>query len=96
MDVTIDTSDTGVVLGTRLVRLPIELTPRLHRQLAQWCRRTADTLDVAAIARGDVIEALLRLLVEDPTVSGSVRDLLAEVYAADAAPAPRRPLRSAG
>ena len=59
------------------VRLPIELSPRLHRQLLSWCRETARELDVPGVARGDVIEALLRYLVEDETVSAAIRGRLA-------------------
>jgi hypothetical protein len=55
------------------VRLPIELSPRLHRQLLSWCRETARELDVPGVARGDVIEALLRYLVEDESVSAEIR-----------------------
>jgi hypothetical protein len=77
MAVADEADGTEVMLPALNVRLPIELSPRLHRQLLSWCRETAQVLDVPGVARGDVIESLLRYLVEDETVSAAIRARLA-------------------
>jgi hypothetical protein len=94
MDVTIEVDEVGVVRSSRWVNLPVELSPRLHRELTEWCRRTADELQVSGLARADVIEALLHYLVEDETASKAVRARL-EAGLPSARlhhpPSPRRP-----
>jgi hypothetical protein len=94
MDVTIEVDEVGVVLSSRRVNLPIELSPKLHRQLTAWCRRTADELQVSGLARADVIEALLHYLVENEAASDAVRARLeAELTGTrlEHPPSPRRP-----
>lgn len=72
-----DTSPFARHSAARPVTLPVELGPRLHRQLAAWCHNTAEALDVRALARSDVIEALLEYLVEDDTASAAIQARLA-------------------
>jgi hypothetical protein len=64
------------------VSLPIQLTPSVHRRLMRWCTATAAALDVTRLARGEVIEALLEELVDNPTTSHSVQRRLAARQAA--------------
>jgi hypothetical protein len=72
MDVTDDVGG-AQVLVPRPVQLPVELSPALHRRLAEWCRQTARALDVSGVARSDVIEVLLEHLVENADASEAVR-----------------------
>ncbi len=97
MDVTHVAYEADGVQKCRPVRLPIELTPNLHRRLAQWCRETASELDVGGLARGEVIEALLAELVSDQATATAVRRRLrAQRYAGATRepPSPRFPPES--
>lgn len=83
--------------GARPITLPVELSPRLHRQLVAWCQDTAEALDVRALARSDVIETLLEYLVEDDTASAAVQPRSKRALPRICAPPdhhrrPRRPL----
>lgn len=59
------------------VSLPIQLAPGVHRRLMRWCTATAAELDVTRLVRGEVIEALLEELVDNPATAHSVRRRLA-------------------
>ena len=61
---------------TGAVQLPVSLPPRLHGQLTRWCRQTASELHVTALARGDVLEALLAELVADTATTDAIRKRL--------------------
>ncbi|MDT7638595.1 MAG: hypothetical protein QOC83_2883 [Pseudonocardiales bacterium] len=61
----------------RSVRLAVELSPGQNRLLSAWRRDTARELDVPGIARADVLEALLDLLIADDGATGAVRQRLA-------------------
>jgi hypothetical protein len=61
----------------RSVRLAVELSPGQNRRLSAWCTETARELDVPGIARADVLEALLDLLIADDGATGAVRQRLA-------------------
>jgi hypothetical protein len=69
--------ETDVFWPTRSVRLAVELSPGQNRLLSAWCRDTARELDVPGIARADVLEALLDLLIADDGATGAVRQRLA-------------------
>jgi hypothetical protein len=56
--------------------LPIELDPWVHRRLMRWCTATPATL-VSQLARGEVIEALLGELVDNPATAHAVQRRLA-------------------
>lgn len=62
----------------KTVFLPLELSPQLHRLLAQWCRQTASELEVTGLARAEVLEALITHLVSDDNTSRAVRDRLSQ------------------
>jgi hypothetical protein len=69
--------ETDVFWPMRSVRLAVELTPGQNRRLSAWCTETARELDVPGIARADVLEALLDLLITDDGATGVVRERLA-------------------
>jgi hypothetical protein len=77
-----DPKATPVTTKESLVPLPIQLTPSVHRRLMRWCAATAAQLDVTRLARGEVIEALLEELVDNPVTSYSVQCRLAARQAA--------------
>lgn len=68
----------NVASGADVVRVPVRLTSTLGRQLVQWCRETAELLDIYGVAQGVVVEALIDQLVEDAGTSESVRRWLTE------------------
>ncbi len=73
MDVTDVTAGPIGGLPARAVQLPVSLPSQLHGQLTRWCRQTASELNVTALARGDVLEALLAELVTDADTADAVR-----------------------
>lgn len=66
----------GVGLPAR-VQVPLELSPRAHRRLAQWCRALATDLEVRAVPLGDVLETMIDLALTDPHTANAVRARLA-------------------
>jgi hypothetical protein len=97
MDATDDVDGAQVMLPRPHVQLPVELSPGVHRRLAEWCRQTARALDVSGVARSDVIEVLLEHLVENADTSEAVRRGLIARLERDGAPArPPRRLPNAG
>jgi len=59
------------------IALPIQLDPRVHRRLMRWCTATAAALDVTRLVRGEVIEALVEELVDNPATAHAVQRRLA-------------------
>ncbi|HZZ45362.1 MAG TPA: hypothetical protein VFE65_00590 [Pseudonocardia sp.] len=57
--------------------LPLQLSPSVHGRLAGWCRETARVLQTSGVARGDVLEALIDQLLNNPDTSMAVRRRLA-------------------
>ena len=64
------------------VTLPIQLDPWVHQRLLRWCTATAAALDVTRLVRGEVIEALVEELVDNPVTADAVRRRLAARRAA--------------
>ncbi len=62
---------------TRPVRVTVELSPREHQALRQWCARTSADLDLPLVAGAEVFRALLGLMREQPAVADQVRAELA-------------------
>jgi hypothetical protein len=48
------------------VRVTLDLSPELHRQLTQWAHSAAVELDVPRVALADMVRAMIRVTMESP------------------------------
>ncbi len=55
------------------VRITLDLSPELYRQLTQWADSAAIALDVPRVPLADAVRAMIRVSAENP---GEVLDLL--------------------
>lgn len=53
-------------IRSKPVRITLDLSPELYRQLTQWAASAAITLDVPRVALADAMRAMIRATAEDP------------------------------
>lgn len=53
-------------IRSKPVRITLDLSPELYRQLTQWVASAAITLDVPRVALADAVRAMIRVTVESP------------------------------
>jgi hypothetical protein len=69
-----DASPAGrTAVRSKPVRITVDLSPELYRQLIQWTDSAAVELDVPRIALADAMRAMIRVTTENP---GEVLDRL--------------------
>lgn len=60
-------------IRSKPVRITLDLSPELYRQLTQWAGTAAIALDVPRVALADAMRAMIRVTTENP---GEVLDQL--------------------
>lgn len=60
---------------TRLVRITVDLSPALHREIKGWVRDTAAALG-RDVTQAEVMRVLARLMLDDKAIANSVREKL--------------------
>jgi len=53
-------------IRSKPVRITLDLSPELYRQLTQWAAAAAITLDVPRVALADAVRAMIRVSAENP------------------------------
>jgi hypothetical protein len=53
-------------IRSKPVRITLDLSPELHRQLTHWAHSAAIELDVPRIALADAVRAMIRVATESP------------------------------
>jgi hypothetical protein len=53
-------------IRSKPVRITLDLSPELYRQLTQWAGSAAIALDVPRIALADAVRAMIRVTAENP------------------------------
>ena len=53
-------------IRTKPVRITLDLSPELYRQLTQWTDSAAVELDVPRVALADAMRAMIRVAAENP------------------------------
>ena len=53
-------------IRTKPVRITLDLSPELYRQLTQWTDSAAVELDVPRVALADAMRAMIRVTTESP------------------------------
>lgn len=53
-------------IRSKPVRVTLDLSPELYRQLTQWAASAAIALDVPRIALADAVRAMIRVAAENP------------------------------
>jgi len=53
-------------IRSRPVRITLDLSPELYRQLTQWTQSAAIELDVPRVALADAVRAMIRVTTESP------------------------------
>jgi hypothetical protein len=53
-------------IRSKPVRITLDLSPELYRQLTQWVGSAAIALDVPRIALADAVRAMIRVTAENP------------------------------
>jgi hypothetical protein len=48
------------------VRITVDLSPELHRQLTSWADAAAVTLDVPRVSLADAVRAMIRVAADNP------------------------------
>ena len=48
------------------MRVTLDLSPELHRQLTRWANSAAIELDVPRVALADMVRAMIRVTMESP------------------------------
>jgi hypothetical protein len=62
-----DASPAGrTAIRSKPVRITLDLSPELYRQLTQWTDSAAITLDVPRVALADAMRAMIRVTTENP------------------------------
>jgi hypothetical protein len=54
-------------LRSKPVRITLDLSPELYRQLTQWADTAAIALDVPRVALADAMRAMIRVTTENPS-----------------------------
>lgn len=60
-------------IRSKKVRITLDLTPELYRELTMWAESAAITLDVPRVSLADAVRAMIRIAADDP---GPVLDQL--------------------
>jgi hypothetical protein len=64
---TLDARPAGrTAIRSKPVRITLDLSPELYRQLTQWADSAAVTLDVPRVALADAMRAMIRVTTENP------------------------------
>lgn len=73
-----DTPETfGETAGrAQKVRMTIEVSPQLHRELTRWTSTLAAELDRPRVTASDAIRAMIRTTLDDDGTAAKVRELL--------------------
>jgi len=53
-------------IRSKPVRITLDLSPELYRQLTQWAASAAIALDVPRVALADAVRAMIRVTAENP------------------------------
>jgi hypothetical protein len=53
-------------IRSRKVRITLDLTPELYRELTMWAESAAITLDVPRVSLADAVRAMIRVTTENP------------------------------
>ena len=53
-------------IRSKPVRITLDLSPELYRQLTQWAHAAAIELDVPRVALADAVRAMIRVAAESP------------------------------
>jgi hypothetical protein len=53
-------------IRSKPVRITLDLSPELYRQLTQWTHAAAIELDVPRVALADAVRAMIRVTTESP------------------------------
>jgi hypothetical protein len=53
-------------IRSKPVRITLDLSPELYRQLTQWAHSAAIELDVPRVALADAVRAMIRVSTESP------------------------------
>jgi hypothetical protein len=53
-------------IRSKPVRITLDLSPELYRQLTRWADAAAITLDVPRVALADAMRAMIRVTTENP------------------------------
>ena len=53
-------------IRSKPVRITLDLSPELYRQLTQWADSAAIALDVPRVALADAVRAMIRVTTENP------------------------------
>jgi hypothetical protein len=53
-------------IRSKPIRITLDLSPELYRQLTQWADSAAIALDVPRVALADTVRAMIRVTAEDP------------------------------
>jgi len=53
-------------IRSKPVRITLDLSPELYRQLTHWADSAAIALDVPRVALADAVRAMIRVTVDDP------------------------------
>ena len=53
-------------IRSKPVRITLDLSPELYRQLTRWADSAAITLDVPRVALADAVRAMIRVTTESP------------------------------
>jgi hypothetical protein len=53
-------------IRSKPIRITLDLSPELYRQLTQWADSAAITLDVPRVALADAVRAMIRVTAENP------------------------------
>src|SRR4249919_3537660 len=53
-------------IRSKPVRITLDLSPELYRQLTQWADSAAIALDVPRVALADAVRAMIRVTAENP------------------------------
>jgi hypothetical protein len=54
-------------IRSKPVRITLDLSPELYRQLTRWADDAAVELDVPRVALADAVRAMIRLAADDPS-----------------------------
>jgi hypothetical protein len=53
-------------IRSKKVRITLDLTPELYRELTRWAESAAITLDVPRVSLADAVRAMIRVTTENP------------------------------
>jgi len=63
-------------IRSKPVRITLDLSPELYRQLTRWADAAAIALDVPRVALADAVRAMIRVTTEGPDITGEVTERL--------------------